>query len=368
MNRKSLTYYSKVAVVNVIVIIALFGLASVAGGWWLTTVMTDPAKADNFLGRRLAREYYRERRNVIQFQPDCALYDPGLTYTLRPGRCTFTNPEFSVEVEVNTQGLRDDEASLDGPEMIVLGDSYAMGWGVGHGETFASLIEVVTGLKVLNAGISSYGTTREMILLGRLDTRNLKYLVIQYNENDVFENLVFYRLKKLPIASERIYSKGVAKQLRTRKAGFADAVLYVRGYMTGRLGDLYGKIMGRLKAVGGEPPPEAAPAPARDGGGVDKDNPDEADLFVNALLSSEVDLSGVHILVIETNRYDTTDSEFVRALSDKLDGGAYGLDAAKVSILDVSRVLGEEDHFVLDDHINARGHKKIADLIMDAIR
>ena len=74
--------------------------------------------------------------------------------------------------------MRDDEESLKAPEVIVLGDSVAMGWGIEQNETMAQQIEAMAGLKVLNAGISSYGTVREMKLLNRLDLSRVKYLVI----------------------------------------------------------------------------------------------------------------------------------------------------------------------------------------------
>ena len=81
---------------------------------------------------------------------------------------------------MNRLGLRDDEASLRAPAVVVLGDSYAMGWGVAQDETIAEVIERETGLRALNAGIASYGTVREMRLLDRIDTSRLRYLVIQY--------------------------------------------------------------------------------------------------------------------------------------------------------------------------------------------
>jgi len=41
--------------------------------------------------------------------------------------------EFTNEVRVNHLGVRDDEASLVAPDVIVIGDSHAMGWGVDQG-------------------------------------------------------------------------------------------------------------------------------------------------------------------------------------------------------------------------------------------
>src|SRR5262245_1272614 len=81
---------------------------------------------------RMARSYHlNQERRLIQFQPECATYDPGLTYTLIPSSaCTVASREFSVEYRANRLGLRDDDASLVKPEIVVLGDSHAMGWGV----------------------------------------------------------------------------------------------------------------------------------------------------------------------------------------------------------------------------------------------
>ena len=110
-------------------------------------------------------------RDVVQFDPAFARYDAELLYTLRPGRFTFSQFEFRTPYEVNSLGVRDDEASLAAPEIVVVGDSVAMGWGVEQDETFAQLIERRTSRRVLNASVSSYGTVRELRLLDRIDRR-----------------------------------------------------------------------------------------------------------------------------------------------------------------------------------------------------
>ena len=118
--------------------------------------------------------------DIIQNKEDCAKYDKELFYTLKPGNCIFDIADSTDEYSINSLGVRDDEESLTKPDVVFLGDSYTMGWGVSNEETYVKLIENKTGLKVLNAGISSYGTAREIGLLERIDTSNLKYLVIQY--------------------------------------------------------------------------------------------------------------------------------------------------------------------------------------------
>src|SRR5919106_1646778 len=56
----------------------------------------------------LLRGIYLNNREFIQYNARCARYDARLTYTLRPGRCTFSNVEFMTVVEANRAGLRDD--------------------------------------------------------------------------------------------------------------------------------------------------------------------------------------------------------------------------------------------------------------------
>ena len=71
----------------------------------------------------------------------------------------------------------------------------AMGWGVSEGATFGKRLEGRTGLRVLEAGISSYGTARELTILRRSDTQDTRYLIIQYKSNDLDDNLAFVQIE-----------------------------------------------------------------------------------------------------------------------------------------------------------------------------
>src|SRR3989338_1084332 len=82
-----------------------------------------------------------------------------------------------------------------------------MGWGVQQNEAFPQVIEEMTGTKTLNAGIASYGTVREMMMLDRIDTSGLKYLIIQYNDNDFEENKAFYEQGQLQTSSYEAYQR-----------------------------------------------------------------------------------------------------------------------------------------------------------------
>jgi hypothetical protein len=121
-----------------------------------------------------------------------ATYDDQLTYVL-PAHLheRLQNIEYDTHVETNQLGLRDDEASLVKPAVIVLGDSYTFGLGVDQQQTYSQVLESLLGRKVLNAGIESYGTAREITSLARLDQSNMQTLVIQYCPNDLFENTTY---------------------------------------------------------------------------------------------------------------------------------------------------------------------------------
>ena len=129
--------------------------------WYPPLVRVVPAH----LGNMAVRYYDAADRAVVQGMESCAQYDSRLFYTLKPGTCVQTEREFSVAYAINSQGLRDSETALTAPRMIVIGDSFAMGWGVAQQSAFAKLVEAEWGHSVLNAGISSYGTARETSLL-----------------------------------------------------------------------------------------------------------------------------------------------------------------------------------------------------------
>ena len=81
--------------------------------------LTFPVLSRFELAVIIKKIYMNNYRNIIQFDPDSAIYDPDLTYTLKPGVFNFSNTEFNNEFRVNSIGLRDDEESLKSPKIIV---------------------------------------------------------------------------------------------------------------------------------------------------------------------------------------------------------------------------------------------------------
>ena len=297
--------------------------------------------------RRLVQQVYRHfNRALIQFDPRCARYDPGITYTLRPGTCTFANIEFTNTYRINHAGVRDDEAALERPAIIVLGDSHAMGWGVEQDQAVPQLLARKTGLTVLNAAVSSYGTVREMMLLDRLDTSQLRALIVQYTDNDLIENRAFRRNGRLPIMSEPEYQRIVQH--------YASQPSYYPGKYVFRL---FMKVT-RLE----QPEPDqmnmdpAAP-------------PEEAELFINALSrAGHTALDRVQVVVFEINEQIRPPRPFIAALETVRHDEQNPEFVRRLKTVDVAPLLTADDFYVLDDHMNRRGHEKVATALAAAVK
>ena len=316
----------------------------------LAVVMASPSTAAamprnvRILFQQVDRHF---KRSLIQFEPACTQYDPELTYILKPGSCTFENVEFSTEVRVNRLGLRDDDAALEAPDVIVLGDSYAMGWGVQQDETLERVLGRATGLKVLNAGISSYGTAREMKLLDRLDTSRMKFLIVQYHDSDVVENLAFREHSgTIPILGAAEYQATV------------DWYQARQGYWPGKyLAGLFLKIT-RLET----PDPNAPRMPSA------MSSVDEATLFLNVLAhGTRKPLDDVKLIVFEASEQIRPPRSFlanVAVVSRRDDQPAY---VQRLRALDVAPLLEEADFYSLDDHLRARGHETIGKALAELV-
>ena len=102
------------------------------------------------------------------------LYDSEFGWRNIPGwrATTYDRP-----LVINSKGLRDREYAYEKPaqtrRILVLGDSYAWGYGVKGEETFAKVLEEQLARRdpdnweVLNAGVSGWGTDQEYLYLMR---------------------------------------------------------------------------------------------------------------------------------------------------------------------------------------------------------
>jgi hypothetical protein len=300
------------------------------------------ASRDGTVGEALAyaRDYYVNRdRKLVQYMADCAQYDREVTYTLIPGRkCRVVGREYTVEYAGNRAGLRDSDETLSRPEIVVVGDSHGMGWGVRAEESFPKRLQALTGRSVLNASMSSYGTVREMALLERLALPLATTLVIQYSDNDFVENRPYVDRGALDILPEWQYQAVVREhRLGTRyyPLKHASSLLSIRSL-----------------APPWRPPP--SPRAARD---------DEAPYFLDVLLRHRASVEGRTVVVLEINGHNQNDGRFIGALRALLAAPHYAALARWVTAIDLSGALGPDDYYLLDGHMNAAGHEKVARLV-----
>jgi len=99
---------------------------------------------------------------AIDFPPDAfspwvRRHDTGFGYApsfhtrmRRPG-------EYDVAFDTNSNGFRDDEIGpKHGVRIVLLGDSFASGYGVERSQTFADLLEAKLGVDVVNTAVGGY--------------------------------------------------------------------------------------------------------------------------------------------------------------------------------------------------------------------
>ena len=144
---------------------------------------TGSALATLFLGELAARVWLGERFrvDVLTDLPmnACVTHDPELGWRNRPGlRAEATGPTlqfpvFRYRVTINSRGLRDRETTPEPApgvtRIVLLGDSFAWGWGVDDGECFADRLEqrLAPAVEVVNAGVPGYSTDQELLWLER---------------------------------------------------------------------------------------------------------------------------------------------------------------------------------------------------------
>jgi lysophospholipase L1-like esterase len=330
-----------VLAVNLLVLIAILALLEL---YLLARFRAGDPPAGIFARTFLEYELsYRWR--IVQLLPECARFDPALGYTLKPPGCRFENREFSTELRVNSAGFRDDEASLAAPEVVVLGDSYAMGWGVDQHESFPEVLASTLGRTVLNAGISSYGTVRELAALARVDRSRLKVVVIQYNDNDFRENRAFLdaggRLAVMSEAQYRRRSEEHRRELRGHRFGL---LVYEAQKLV---------VNQAIRALKGKQRREAAEATARHAA--------QAAAFLEVVQRSPVDLSAVSIVVLELSDRGRNDTLFARALCDALAGPGSRPAPRAVKVVDLAGVVGPEMAYTWDPHLRREGHRAVAE-------
>jgi lysophospholipase L1-like esterase len=121
-------------------------------------------------------------------------YDSLMGWAHQPGQeGIFETPQFRTVVRINEKGLRDRPHSYERQNnlerILVLGDSFAWGYGVEESERFSQLLEKSLDVEVINAGVSGYSTDQELLWYRR---EGIKYqtdlIILELAGNDVGDN------------------------------------------------------------------------------------------------------------------------------------------------------------------------------------
>lgn len=286
--------------------------------------------------------YIQGDRKIMHFQDGCGVYSSEFGYTLKPGSFKFSEIEFTNEYRVNSLGVRDEEQALTAPDIVFLGDSFTVGWGVNHEETFANLLETKTGLRTLNTAIPSYGTVREMLMLRKVDRSGLKCLVLQYCDDDYDENRLYYLNGNRPqILRAETFKKFAAIHGKSKT------------YFPGKYLRL--KINKKLDWWKAKPEKTKENHPLGD-----------LDLFLHVLKHNEDLLVNVPLIVFEMNGVNQTNA-FVTALKKKTTDPDQPAFIRNLIVLDMSQHLEDRHFLVLDGHLNPSGHKVVANVLYDTM-
>ncbi len=328
---------------NLGVIILLFSLIELG----FTYYLNNPASAPSWLLPSL-KTYADVDRTMIQFDPECSHYSDDLFYELNSGEFTFSNREFSNPFLVNSQNFRDDERSLDNPKIVVLGDSYAMGWGVDQNETFAQIVEKELGLLTLNTGVSSYGTARELHSLRKVKLDSVQYILLQYCSNDYKENKQYYLTNdSLAVSGNEDWNKEVQDQAaRTAYYPFKHLLhLIPLVYHGGRM-----------------PLPKAQRC--RGSATVQSISAEKA--FLNALKTSKHLPKDVQIIVFSIEPFGCNNF-FITDIKKQLDKELNSSLNDQLSFIDLTGLITDKKRFILDPHLTSEGHRAVADAIVQHI-
>ena len=295
-------------------------------GSWLAHPQWIPANDRLLAGMRSV--YIREDWNVLQADPQLVEYDGLVTYRLRPGQGAFENREFKTTVVTNSEGLRDDEESLTAPQILVLGDSYGMGWGVENSEAFPQQLENITGHRVLNVSVSSYGTPRELLLAERFDLSQVQLVVIQYFFNDYRENRTYLDGGfELPITSREAFDEVT----RSATANYRP-LNYLRAFFN------RSTVHPELE---GTPEGEVAEA-------------------LLEILDRSERLTDLPIVLFQINPWSQDRFNIVPEIQKQLESGAFPDLEDRLSLVETQEFLDEQDFFILDPHLRLAGHETLA--------
>ncbi len=316
--------------------VSLFYVVGVASLQLFAVVSVNakrPVAADpvNFFQRNY---YMIGIRHIWQEDPTCAQADRALIYKPKNGTCYFANVEFDTTLNFDDLGRAvpgRPEIADSGNGIAVLGDSYAMGWGVNDNETFSSVLQQHTTRPVYNLGVSSYGTERELkrlVVSGVID--KVDTVIIQYCENDLGENA-----ESLTEADFQDMADFFQQQLNAvEHEGLGTRLRFTQELMESALTSPFVKLGELTRSE------------------ETWDFSTHEQYLRDTLQRYQDYLHDKRVLVFYTNAYGKKFVNFPDGQDSRL---------PYVSYFDPG--LTQQDYYVIDDHLTAGGHRRVGEYI-----
>ena len=156
---------------------------------WATRLVL--VAAGSALGLCGAELFVRGFVPVRDVGPSLTEYDPVLGQRLKRGfRCVRKTPEFLMRFSSNSLGWRGPEPATSKADVLFLGDSFTMGFGVDDGREFPQLLASALGIPVVNMGLGGTGQGRwPRLLRGEARSYEPRTVVLQLCSNDVEDDL-----------------------------------------------------------------------------------------------------------------------------------------------------------------------------------
>lgn len=360
-------------------------------------------------------------------------YDPQLGWRGRPGaRGLYTTDRFSIRVDLNSGGWRDDEPFVPGspatteaepsssssearrvsreasssgsqPRQIALiGDSFAWGYGVERSMTFGERLEAsLPGWRVQSYGVCGYGTDQELMVLEQSALRiRPEIVIVEFAVGNDIENILAtkaYRLPKPRFALEdgRLRLEGVPvprtenwqRAARTGLRDFMTAHVRVYAWARPRWAALRPRL-GRLLTLAQEDLSDGVRLRlfAREESEKVRHGWDLAEAIF-AAMNDRVKAAGARLVILVVgDRLQVEDSLWADALRElRIDPAACDRDRPDRHLEEIGRKLGiaiidplasfrshaasGETLFIPDDpHWNAEGHRLAAEALLGGLR
>lgn len=169
-------------------------------------------------------------------------YDAELGWSPVPSSTTVVSLPRTMTIKHNSLGLRDIEPERDErPTVLFLGDSFVWGYNVEDHERFTDLLRLeLPGYRIVNAGVSGYGTDQQYLLMRRIWDRVKPDVVVlmfcvENDRQDNSSNVRYFSYKPyfqaLPDGGWQFVGQPPPKSRRTR---FVESSL-ARNLMLARL-------------------------------------------------------------------------------------------------------------------------------------